>query len=121
MISIEELRALRSKRRLTTGEKEAYLQYWQISNQSQRVFCKQEALSLSTFSSWIKLLSTKDIEEKSKEGYIAVEVNGHSVQPIPNLALQFKLPNGLVIEGCFSLNEVGCFIKELSNGLTPLR
>lgn len=118
MLSLEELREVRSKRRLTKEEKLAYIQYWQSSKQSQRSFCEQEVLSLPTFNSWLHSLSNKAITE-DKEGFIAVEVT-QSAKQIPGVALHFKLPNGLVIEGCFSLSEVGIFIKELSNGLTPL-
>ena len=119
MLSLEELREVRSKRRLTKEEKLAYIQYWQSSNQSQRLFCEQEVLSLPTFNSWLKTLSSKAIKEENKGGFIAVEVNAPA-KKVQSLALQFKLPNGLVIEGCFSLSEVGIFIKELGHGLTPL-
>jgi hypothetical protein len=64
-------------------------------------------------------VSRKAIKEERKGGFIRVEVNatGKQSQSIP---LQFKLPNGLVIEGSFSLSEVRHFIKELSHGLPPL-
>jgi hypothetical protein len=120
MLSIEELREARSKRRLTKEEKQAYIEYWQSSMQSQRRFCAQESLPLPTFTGWLKTLSSKVIKEDKGE-FIAVEVDALSVKPAPRLALQFKLPNGLIIEGCFLFNEVGCLIKELSDGLTPLR
>jgi hypothetical protein len=119
MISLEELRALRSKRRLTKEEKLAYRHYWQSSKQSQRRFCEQEGLSLATFGGWLKSLSCQVGNEGNKSGFIAVEVQ--SAKQSPSMALQFKCPNGLVIEGCFSLSEVGSFVKELSNGLPALR
>lgn len=119
MLSLEELRAVRSKRRLTKEEKQAYRVHWQRSNQSQARFCKQEGLSLSTFNSWLQLLSSKAVKEKHKEGFIAIEVP-QSAKHSPRLSLQFKCPNGLVIEGIFSLSEAGSFIKELSDGLTAL-
>ncbi len=119
MLSLEELRAVRSKRRLTQAEKEAYIEYWHSSKQSQRRFCEQEVLPLPTFNGWMKSLSRKAIKEEPKGGFIEVEVHAPTKKE-QSLALQFKLPNGLVIEGCFSLSEVGHFIKELSHGLSPL-
>ncbi len=118
MLSLEELREVRSMRRLTKEEKQAYIEYWQTSNKSQRAFCEQEVLPLPTFNSWMKSLSRESLKEETKRGFIAVEVNAAKKEQ--RLALQFKLPNGLVIEGCFSLSEVRPFIKELSDGLTPL-
>jgi hypothetical protein len=123
MISLEELRAVRSKRRLTNAEKLAYGQYWEESRQSQRTFCEQERLSISTFSSWLKLRpSCRRATEAHNSGFISVKLSSKQVEK-KNLAmvLQFTLPNGLVIEGHFLLNEVGSFIKELSDGLTTLR
>ncbi len=120
MLNLEELRELRSKRRLTQEEKLFYIQHWQSSNQSQCSFCKQENLPLPTFNSWLKPLSRKSIKEETTGGFISVERDTQSAKQSSNLTLQFKLPNGLVIEGCFSLREVGHFIKELSDGLSPL-
>lgn len=119
MLSLEELREVRSRRRLTKDEKQAYIHYWQSSNQSQRAFCEQEVLPLPTFNSWMNCVSRKAIKEESKGGFIRVEV-GATAKQAQSLALQFKLPNGLVIEVSLSLSEVGDFIKELSHGLPPL-
>src|SRR5260370_4351316 len=99
MLTLEELRAARSKRRLTKSEKLAYSKYWQSSNQSQRLFCEQEGLSLSTFSGWLKL-SGLPIREESKSNFIPVEVSSHPVKKKSvAMGLQFKFPNGLIIEG----------------------
>lgn len=71
--------------------------------------------------SWLKLRSPCLIgAEEPNPGFLAVGLCSKQVEKKPlAIALQFKLPNGLVIEGCFS-SEVGSFIKELSDGLTPL-
>lgn len=121
MQSKEELREACRSRRLSKDEKLAYIEHWQTSCLSQRLFCEQESLSLATFSSWIKSLSCKSTKEESKSGFVAVAVRRNTIKPAARLLLQFKLPSGLIIEGQFSFTEVGCFIKELSNGLTPLR
>lgn len=120
MSSLEELRAVRSMRRLTKEEKLAYIKYWQSSNQSQRSFCEQESIPLPTFNSWLKSSSSKAVKEGNQGGFIAVGMSSQSTKQSHSLALQFKLPNGLVIEGFFSLSEIGFFIKELSHGLAPL-
>src|SRR5258707_1223810 len=107
----------RHQNKLSLVSKEAFLQL----HEQLKIYSEQEGLSLSTFSGWLKL-SGLPIREESKSNFIPVEVSSHPVKKKSvAMGLQFKFPNGLIIEGYFSLLEVGRWLKELSDAFTSLR
>jgi hypothetical protein len=84
-----------SKRRSRTSEsqRQYYVQLWQESNLSQKVFCQQHNIHLKTFSNWIKKIKSSP-KQTTRNNLLPKEAAFNTDK---NLKLEFQFPNEICV------------------------
>lgn len=121
-MTLEQLREVKKKRRLTKEEKASYREFWKDSGLSKKRFCEQEGLVLPTFLSWFSGLATHSNKDKQEAGFLPIQMVSTSSFPEDSgKQLVLSLPNGLTISGTFTRTELSLWLKELRDAVTSLR
>lgn len=120
-MKIEDLRALRKKRRLTKEEKASYILLWQVSGLSKADFCRQEEIAPSTFITWFSEHKAR-AQDETEDKFVPIVLDARTAIniPEPEKQLKIQLSNGTMIEGSFKREELALWLKEVKNGLTSL-
>jgi transposase-like protein len=90
---------MRKNQKYTQAEMQASITKWRESGLTQHGYCKQEQISTSTFSYWVRKLSREQMPERSSrevvQSFIPVELPKPEVLPVWQIEIGY--PDGVQV------------------------